>query len=199
MAFDVAGLHSELLFQDINVMEILRIWIEYNTTHEVARRMCVLWNIWKTRNDIVFSQGSFCINVILKNILHDVELCMENYGKNDAVNVSTVQEWSPPVHPFVKINVDVAFIPNNGVAGVVAQNSNGRFLGCASSTFVCISSLLEETIACRLGLELGLRHNFSHVIIQGDATNVTAAILGDSRDFPWSITYYEDQRCSGAI
>ncbi|XP_026452405.1 uncharacterized protein LOC113352860 [Papaver somniferum] len=141
-------------------------------------------NIWIARNDIDFSQGTFSVSQILKKADCDFVLCLENFSGNYDIQDSIVQTWSPPDYPFIKINVDATFIPNKGAAGAVAQDENGRFLGCASTTFDCTSSLLEETIACRLGVEFGLNNNFSRIIIEGDATNVTAAVQGDMWDIP---------------
>ncbi|XP_026378500.1 uncharacterized protein LOC113272930 [Papaver somniferum] len=174
LVFDAADLGSDLSVQDIIVMAIVRDCIEDDSTKEFVKRMCTLWNIWKTRNNILFSQGKFSISHTLKNINKDFELCMENFKENNVIHDNAVQTWSPPNQHFIKIDVDDAFIPNNGVEGAIAQDCNGRFLGCASRTFDCTSSLLAETIACGLGMELGLRHNFPKVIIEGDAANVTA-------------------------
>ncbi|XP_026410798.1 uncharacterized protein LOC113306024 [Papaver somniferum] len=188
LVFDAAGLGSDLSVRDITVMEIVRNCIEDGSTEEFVKRMCTLWNIWKTRNDILFSQGNFSISHTLKNINKYFQLCMENFKENNVIHDNIVHTWSPPNQHFIKINVDAAFIPNNGAAGAIAKDCNGRFLVCASRTFYCTSSLLAETIACRLGLELGLRHNFPKFIIEGDASNVIVVVLGESRDIPWSIS-----------
>ncbi|XP_026411046.1 uncharacterized protein LOC113306310 [Papaver somniferum] len=87
----------------------------------------------------------------------------------------------------IEINVDAAFISNNGAAGAIARDHNGMFLGCVTGTFDSTSSLLAESLACKLGVELGIRFGLTKVIIEGDALNVTAAVLGNVSDIPWSI------------
>ncbi|XP_026435517.1 uncharacterized protein LOC113333220 [Papaver somniferum] len=141
------------------------------------------------RNDIVFSQVTFSEDLILKNGTQDFNMCF--YGISQDSNVTSQDfrspHWSPPSNPYVKINVDATFIPNNGAAGAIARDHNGMFLGCDTYTFDSTSSLLAESLACKLGMELGLRFGFKEIIIEGDAANVTSVVLGEVSQIPWSI------------
>ncbi|XP_026416632.1 uncharacterized protein LOC113312080 [Papaver somniferum] len=153
-------------------------------------RVCIIWNLWKLRNGMVFSNEVFSVNNVLHKAYQDFKLCLDNSATDDhQINELSSSNifWSPPEPHYVKISVDAAFIPNNGAAGAVAQDHNGNFLGCATITFDATSSLLAEAIACKLGIEAGIKFGFNKVVIEGDASNVTNAILGASRDISWSI------------
>ncbi|XP_026436928.1 uncharacterized protein LOC113334921 [Papaver somniferum] len=141
----------------LNIQQLIDDWMENNTNNSFIMKMCIIWNLWKMRNDMVFSQDT------------------------------RSHQWSPPHIPCVKINVDAAFIPNNGAAGAIARDHNGVFLGCGTCNFDSTSSLLVESLACKLGLELGKRLGLEEFIIEGDATNVTSAVLGEVSQIPWSI------------
>ncbi|XP_026419822.1 uncharacterized protein LOC113315786 [Papaver somniferum] len=171
MVFQAAGLESEILVNEGSPKQIIKNWIENDSEHKFVMKVCILWNIWKSRNDIIFSHGSFSVQLILKKASQDFDLCMENLLKNSENSSFTIQTWLPPEHPFIKINVDATFIPNNGAAGVVDRDYEGRFLGCVAITFMETSPLLEESVACRLGVELGKYMNIDRIIIEGDALN----------------------------
>ncbi|XP_026410610.1 uncharacterized protein LOC113305828 [Papaver somniferum] len=131
---------------------------------------------------MIFSKGNFSVSEILKKASQDFDLCMANFTE-----ICTSQQWLPSASGYVKINADAAFIPNNGAAGVVARDHNGNFRGCASSKLIATSPLLSEAMDCNLGMQLGNRLNFHKLVIEGDGANFTAAVLGDTRDIPWSI------------
>ncbi|RZC71148.1 hypothetical protein C5167_034351 [Papaver somniferum] len=84
--------------------------------------------------------------------------------------------------------MDADFVPNKGTAGAIAQDHMGYFLGCETITFDATPPLLAESIACRLGVKLVKSLSLTKVVFEGDAKNVTTAILGQSRDIPWSIS-----------
>ncbi|XP_026396063.1 uncharacterized protein LOC113290696 [Papaver somniferum] len=182
----MAGLEYDCSYPDADVHHIILDWMDNNMDLNFIRCVCIIWNLWKTRNDIIFSRGNFATTKIIKKATQDFELCMENY-LGTRISQSSSQQWSPPAPQYVKINVDADFIPNNGAAGAVARDQNGNFLGCTSTTFMVTSSLLAEAMACNLGIQLGLRFNFSKIEIEGDAANVTEAVLGEVRNIPWSI------------
>ncbi|XP_026429324.1 uncharacterized protein LOC113325341 [Papaver somniferum] len=134
-------------------------------------------------------EATFCETMIIRKARQNFNLCISE-GETSRVNTGLSHRtgiWEPPENNYIKINIDAAFIPNNGAAGAVARDHNGMFLGCGTITFDATSSLLAESIACKLGMKLGQRFSFYRIIIEGDATNVTDTVLGDSRNIPWCI------------
>ncbi|XP_026459079.1 uncharacterized protein LOC113359702 [Papaver somniferum] len=139
-------------------------------------------------NDIVFSNVNFSKHLVLKGIVQDFNLCLvEESSSENSSKIYRSPDWSTLPSPFIKINVDGAFIPNNADAGEIARDYNGKFMGCGSSTFDAASPLLAEVVACKLGLQLAIMFGFNDAIIEGDASNVTSVVLGEISDIPWSI------------
>lgn len=189
MVFDSASLSFNIGGTLENVNDILMDWMEHDTRFSFTRRACILWNIWKMRNDMVFQGVNFSVILILKKVSHDVGLCMVNYlDEIDREGINPQQQqWIPPDDNYVKINTDAALIRNKGTTGAVAQDHRGVFLGRETITFDATSSIMDEAIVCRLGITLAKILSVDNVIFEGDAKNVTTAILGDSRDIPWNI------------
>ncbi|XP_026432279.1 uncharacterized protein LOC113329640 [Papaver somniferum] len=157
LVLEAAGFGFEIIYEG-NSYQIIKNWIENDMENKFVMKVCILWNIWKSRKDITFSQGTFSVQLILKKASHDFDLCMENLPKS-----------------------------NGNSTGAVARDVNGRFLGCAFITFMETSPLLAKSVACRLGMELGKDLNYDKVIIEGDALNITTAVNGDVQEIPWSI------------
>ncbi|XP_026442453.1 uncharacterized protein LOC113341996 [Papaver somniferum] len=148
--------------------------------------LCILWNIWKARNDLVFSGISLSLGKVLKMADMDFMNCIA--VKNDDFNTQVPEicshTWVPPPPLCTKINVDATFIPNKGVAGAIAHDSSSCYQGCGTSLFDATSPMIAETKAVLLGVELAKKLHLTRVIIEGDASNVTATILGDNKDIP---------------
>ncbi|XP_026378146.1 uncharacterized protein LOC113272538 [Papaver somniferum] len=190
LVFNQAGLAINAQLSSGNVMHIISELMESNVDNSFIMRVCIIWNLWKLRNVMVFSNEVFSVNNVFHKAYQDFKLCLDNSAIDEhqiSELTSSNNLWIPPEPHYVKINVDAAFIPNNGAAGDVAQYHNGNFLECATITFDATSPLLAEKIACKLGVEAGIKFGFNKVVIEGDASNVTDAVLGASRDIPWSI------------
>ncbi|XP_026447463.1 uncharacterized protein LOC113347985 [Papaver somniferum] len=191
IVFEKAGLSVIALPKVTNLFSLFAEWMEGDLNNDFVKRLCIMWNIWKLRNDIIFSNSNISEDLVLKRSSQDFDLCMADGVSDNNVNFSTTcnPSWYPAHYPYVKINVDAAFVPNNAAAGAIAHDHNGRFVGCETKTFEATSSLLAEAVGCRLGMELGKKFGFKKIIIEGDATNITSAILGEVANIPWSIRY----------
>lgn len=138
-------------------LQIISDWLDEDLSTDFIMKLRIIWNLWKARNDIIFSQGNFSATGILKKASQDFKLCQENNSSPNTTQSTRNQQWTPPNLHYVKINVESAFIPNNGSAGAIAQDHHGRFLGCASITFDATSSLLAEARA---------RLNFNKIVVE---------------------------------
>ncbi|XP_026398426.1 uncharacterized protein LOC113294235 [Papaver somniferum] len=187
LVFETAGLGAYSISQGSDILQIIKNWMEDNMDQKFIRKMCILWNIWKSRNDIVFSEGRFLVDIILRNANRDFKLCLDNITETGRNHITRFQQWNPLDFPYIKVHIDAAFIPNNAAAGAVAMDHSSTFMGCAWITFDATSPMLAETIACKLGMEFSLEKGFKKIIIEGDASNVTMAVQGDIRQIPWSI------------
>ncbi|CAN6700215.1 unnamed protein product [Malus baccata var. baccata] len=86
------------------------------------------WHIWKSRCDYVFNQ----VNIIPSKIIMGIELSVADFLNANsapeilqAVDHGRVRQpcrWTPPVSPFVKLNVDASWsrVSKAGFAAVVA-------------------------------------------------------------------------------
>ncbi|XP_026416973.1 uncharacterized protein LOC113312434 [Papaver somniferum] len=152
---------------------------------------CILWKIWKMRNDKIFNSNQPSVPVCIRKALED----FKNFDLHHALNYcasTTIQRkntvhWQPPTLFYIKINVDVAYNNGKGVAATVARDSYGRHLGSAAFCFDSFSSTVAEAKAYGLGLQLARRLQISNIIIEGDAEEIPKAITGNTNDIPLSI------------
>lgn len=63
-----------------------------------------------------------------------------------------------------------------GVIAAVAQDSEGRFLGCTTYFFSDTSALKAEVRAYNFGINLARQLYLEKIIMEGDAENVSTAI-----------------------
>ncbi|XP_026399210.1 uncharacterized protein LOC113295067 [Papaver somniferum] len=163
---------------------------------------CILWNVWKTRNDVVFNDTNPLVHKCIFNALQDFKFFDE---KND-VNYTAANQISQnksncvceiPSSPFVKINVDATLDGGRCAAGVVARDSFGIYLGSGTICFDASSQAVTEAKAYKLGLQLAQRLQLSKIIVRGDATAIPMAITGNIQGIPWcmlSIILYTKDR-----
>ncbi|XP_026383757.1 uncharacterized protein LOC113279276 [Papaver somniferum] len=117
---------------------------------------CIMWNMWKCRNDLIFTNihvsNSQCIQRALQDfILFDLHQAF-NYSSNIDINHSNavLREFTPA--SVIKVNVDASFNSGNALAAVVAIDSFGNHLGSGSFCFNCISFTVAGDKAYGLGI-----------------------------------------------
>ncbi|XP_026383523.1 uncharacterized protein LOC113279021 [Papaver somniferum] len=103
--------HPVISFDDVvmNPRDIIIQWMENNMNDVFMVGVCILWNIWKMRNNLVFSNASFSTGTILKLAFADINVCTQPISSASQPQSS---QWIPPEPDFIKVNVDAAFIPN---------------------------------------------------------------------------------------
>ncbi|XP_026443783.1 uncharacterized protein LOC113343906 [Papaver somniferum] len=150
---------------------------------------CILWNIWKARNELIFNIISvqLCMNRDLQDFkVFDLHRAL-NYCNNICIVSATniVLECPPPL--VIKVNVDAAF--KNGKGGVVsvAKDSFGHHIGCGSICFGTPSSTVAEAKAYSFGLQLASKLQVTKIIVEGDATDIPNSIAGSTDSIPWCI------------
>ncbi|GAA0156729.1 hypothetical protein LIER_14152 [Lithospermum erythrorhizon] len=150
---------------------------------------CVLWQLWKFRNEQIFDKGGRGLELILHDgITLASEFAAANPKLTSRENIKireaslTHTTWSCPIPGSRKINVDAGWATTTceGTVGVVARNERGSFCAAQLQSHVCINSaLVAETLACRDGLEMALRNNWPRVQIENDCKTLVMVLNGE--------------------
>ncbi|XP_026433794.1 uncharacterized protein LOC113331284 [Papaver somniferum] len=145
---------------------------------------CIMWNIWKSRNDLIFNNISPSTSQCIQKTLQDFHLFdlhhALNYCSDIDINQNNAVSRELPPSGVVKVNVDASF--NNGnvaAAAAAAVDSYGNHLGSGSICFHTISSTVAEAKAYGLGIQLADRLQVPRIIMEGDASDIPKAIKGN--------------------
>nr|DAD22382.1 TPA_asm: hypothetical protein HUJ06_023845 [Nelumbo nucifera] len=95
--------------------------------------------------------------------------------------------WSPSTAPFVKINVDGAMGNGKSRLGLVIRDHCGAFLFGRAIPTDLSDPKLSEARAVRVGLQMTLNLNFSHIWLEGDTPKVICLMLDNRLDVPWRL------------
>ncbi|XP_026411159.1 uncharacterized protein LOC113306437 [Papaver somniferum] len=102
--------------QGNSVMDIISHWLEYPDQGIMLNLGgCLLWNIWKTKNDLVFSNIQIAFGPCIRKSLEDAL----NFCSEIQVNQFDTAVWELPPSTFVKINVDAAYSDGKGAVAAV--------------------------------------------------------------------------------
>lgn len=85
----------------------------------------------------------------------------------------------------MKINFDGAYdkVKNQSGVGIVARDSNGTILFSYSEIHFGIpSAFAAEAIACRKGVQMGIRRGWRHLILEGDSLTIVKKCKSKSQD-----------------
>ncbi|XP_026399608.1 uncharacterized protein LOC113295492 [Papaver somniferum] len=173
-------------------MEIIQQWLEKNDQGIMLNLgSCILWNIWKMRNDKVFNITQPLVPICIRKALEDFKFFDLHHALNFCSSAILQRQnsiqWNPPPPFYIKINVDAAYNNGRGAASAVARDSYGLHLGSGAFCFDSFSSTVAEAKAYGLGLQLARRLQFSKIIVEGDAEEIPKAIIGNMNDIPWNI------------
>ncbi|XP_026378797.1 uncharacterized protein LOC113273263 [Papaver somniferum] len=152
---------------------------------------CLLWNIWKVRNDLVFNNNHVSVVSCIHKALEDFKVFdlhhALNYCSQILVNPNIIAVWELPPPLFMKINVDAAYNNGKGVVAAVAVDSFGNHLGCGALCFNTFSATVAEAKAYVFGIQLAKRLQLSRLIVEGDASEIPKAVTGNTNEIPWSL------------
>ncbi|XP_026456362.1 uncharacterized protein LOC113357233 [Papaver somniferum] len=175
-----------------SLRQIIQHWLSYPDQGIMLNLgSCILWNIWKMRNDLVCNNSqpstSQCIQKALQDFkLFDLQNAL-NLCSNIAIDENNAILWEAPPNCVIKINVDAAFNNGDAAADAIARDSFGNHLGSGSICFNTVSSTVAEEKAYGLGMQLAKRLQVSKIVVEWDASDIPKAIKGSTNEIPWSI------------
>lgn len=102
-----------------------------------------------------------------------------NFGSSSKIsNNDNLIKWTPPSHPFVKINFDGSVHGSSGATGFVIRDANGSSLFAASNSIGPSDVLVSEALALREALCHALAGGFDHIHVEGDSKILIDCLLG---------------------
>ncbi|GJR48891.1 pol polyprotein [Tanacetum coccineum] len=154
----------------------------------------IAWNIWKSRNRLVFENTQPCPDQVISTsniMVHEADSTLSHFSaSNPSVLYGLSQEsshkWVPPTSNIVKLNCDGAFKWNQGAVGIVARDCEGSLLLCLGERWHTSSVLATELIALRTACSLAMTKGWYGAIIESDSQLAISLASSDS-DPPWSL------------
>lgn len=140
----------------------------------------IAWQIWGARNELIFEKIATPPDLCYKKAVdHLLKYRKANY-KIPANRPSRLNaKWEPPSVGHIKINVDAAINEKEDRfgMGLVVRDVSGSVLMAASKTkWPFISVERAELDAFQWAVEYVKAHNWSHVVLEGDAQNIIHAL-----------------------
>ncbi|XP_026416512.1 uncharacterized protein LOC113311945 [Papaver somniferum] len=147
---------------NLSVKDIIFMWLEEGGDYaKLGMGLCVLWAIWKGRNDVVFNKKKF--------------------------NIREKDYWEPPEGEKIKINFDGAAGPKGFACGVIAREKRAKVQGCQNKIIDYCTAVEAEAYSAGLAVELGINKGFRDIILEGDSLNVINALRYKHYNSSWRI------------
>ncbi|XP_026451472.1 uncharacterized protein LOC113351752 [Papaver somniferum] len=142
---------------------------------------CLLWAIWKARNNLIYEKNNISIEVIIRDGMYwfNKFYYYEEVSNGDmstrsissgSQNVMT--QWCAPPTGKIKINVDVACKGDRASCAVVARDWHGNHLCSETMILPHDSPVITEANGFLLAANLASRMNFNQVILEGYSITV---------------------------
>lgn len=155
------------------------------------------WQIWSARNELIFNKIYVPPDLCFKRA---ADMLMEYRKANETDHMAPSKRdkarWLPPNPGFLKINVDagVSLKDDRFGLGLVARNHEGEVILTAAKSVWSFSTVERAKLqAFEWAAELVKEHNWSHVVLEGDAQVAVNALNGKiQRGFIlkwWSLTF----------
>ena len=140
----------------------------------------LLWDIWKSRNKLIFQKKNMHWKTVLRYAKDDAQEWKGidfNDGRGRATTVRQNQEcedirrWSLPTNGRIKCNVDGSFRNENteATAGWLYRDEEGQYKGSAQARGMKVGTALEgELQAILMAIQHCWTQGFRRIIIESD-------------------------------
>lgn len=158
----------------------------------ISHFMFCSWEIWKARCQAIFRglMPSPLLVLSQANSLHKEFSQAKDLATAAPLFIRGVPprlHWSPPLSPFVKVNIDGAWEANSGLGGVgvVIRDHNGSFIGATIQPCNLSSAVECEAHAAIVGLSFASSLQFQHIVVETDCFELFSCIKNDSATSNW--------------
>lgn len=170
--------------------EWLLMLVDNEDPQVMANLVMVFWRAWDVRNGALKAGKAISIEgsvVFLKSYIESLmgDGSKDALGKKDAGVLVTPAKRSLPPRGRLKVNVDGAFIPTSGAAGigVVVRDHQGQPLLMAwRKLFHCRDAEEAEMVACLEAVRLAGRLEEMELILETDCASVHGKLCGGCPD-----------------
>ncbi|GKU91977.1 hypothetical protein SLEP1_g5773 [Rubroshorea leprosula] len=121
--------------------------------------LATIWHLWKSRNKLVF-EGQRIPPHLVANQAHTFALesrfALESVNLIHDTRTPKWVSWTPPPHPYLKLNTDGSHNHHSGkaAAGGLIRDHNGRWVHGFAVNIGPTTSFLAELWGCKEGLKL---------------------------------------------
>ncbi|CAN1165788.1 Transposon TX1 uncharacterized 149 kDa protein [Linum perenne] len=156
------------------------------------KKIALMWNIWKARNEKVFRGKNpnvdTIIHLALKLSNEWISFNQDQSRLTTTSRHSTTSELNPPpdVTTQLKIFCDGSFDQNSPVAGygVVCIDHHGQILDGKADRFLCSSALVAEAKALLEAIRMATNSR-AHSMIHSDSQLLVKALQEPKEKWPW--------------
>ncbi|XP_026459453.1 uncharacterized protein LOC113360125 [Papaver somniferum] len=154
----------------------------------------VLWHIWKTRCQLVFDNIRIPVVTLSlqeKKFISDWDNSLSSMsinGRNVQGRTDRNVSWTVPMYPFMKINFDASFKKdcNKCGLGLIMRSFAGECGGAASIPLTAFDEEQAEALGALQEVIWAKGNNIDHLHLEGDNSNVIAALNGASTAVKWT-------------
>ena len=149
----------------------------------------IVWTIWSRRNLLHTSDKPFPISQVLPNaiaahadFIHTLPAALPALTSHGSSRVL----WSPPPHPYFKVNFDGAVFKESNSAGigVVIRDDLGQVMTSMSESVHLPSSVDEvEALTAVRAIYFAQEVGFSSIILEGDSERVIKSLRSEKPSF----------------
>ncbi|OVA15951.1 Reverse transcriptase zinc-binding domain [Macleaya cordata] len=182
-----------ILDKEDSCSTLLSSWLStpdgYTAFHMAA---CLMWSLWKARNNLVFNNVQPNFQIILKyaasifNDFSDQSSSLVDHS-TELPNPSADAKWMRPPPLVVKINVDASFKFPQAACAAIARDSAGKFISCSTQFLKASTPIEAEANAFLLGINLARNLHLPNCIIEGDSLSVVNVLNNSTNPAPWRI------------
>lgn len=157
----------------------------------------VMWSIWKARCKAIFEHKHPIPGLVIqdaKDAWSDFLSAMPSRGaiSGDGEGESEVErniKWQAPLAPYLKMNVDAAWLSASGHTGIgiIIRNHAGEFKCGKICRTTSISAVDAEARAVIEGLSLAANHGYSHMCVESDSKPLIHCCLGKIATGAWEL------------